>query len=344
MRKIYFFCPSNTNPTGGVKQIYRQVDNLNRLGYLAVLLLKKRSSNKNKWYSTEKIAYNYDIFCKVLSKLGNKKKTLFDSLKRKIRRIKDTVVEKDGIIVMPEIYGSQIHKSLEGRKYVIFNQNCYYTFQHYNFRYSVDNPYLSKDCLGVIVASDDAYKYLRYVFPGINIQKITLGIDKTNFYYSENKAKKICYMPRKLKEDSEQVILILKAKSLIEGWELCALDNMSEEEVARNLREAVLFLSFNHREGFGLPPVEAMACGCYVIGYKGQAGREYFNTEFSEPVADGDIIQFVQSIERAIQDYDRCPSEILNKGKRASEYVLEKYSMENEFETTKKAWENLLVP
>ena len=46
MKKIYFVCPNTTHITGGVKQIYKQVEILNRNGISAyVLLEKKKQSN-----------------------------------------------------------------------------------------------------------------------------------------------------------------------------------------------------------------------------------------------------------------------------------------------------------
>ncbi|WP_018674931.1 glycosyltransferase [Riemerella columbina] len=342
MKSIYFFCPSNDKPTGGVKQIYRQVQMLNQMKYRAFLLLKKKEKRKNSWYSSGHTIYNYNIFFSVLESLGAKKKTIFNTIKKVFNKSNDTMIEPDAIIVMPEIYGKNMHKALGSRKYVIFNQNCFYTFQHYGFEYDKDNPYLNTNCLGVIVASDVAYEYLKYTFPNINIQKITLGIDDKVFHYSCDKKKKICYMPRKLSEDSEQIICILKAKSITEGWELCALDNLAEDEIAKHMKESAIFLSFNHREGFGLPPVEAMACGCCVIGYAGQAGIEYLDSEFSYPIPDGDVIAFVKTIKQVISLFNENATSILAKGKKASEFVLEKYSLDNEFATTKKAWENLL--
>ena len=43
--KIYFVCPSNAFPSGGVKQIYKQVDILNNGGFNAFVLLKNKSKN-----------------------------------------------------------------------------------------------------------------------------------------------------------------------------------------------------------------------------------------------------------------------------------------------------------
>jgi len=46
--------------------------------------------------------------------------------------------------------------------------------------------------------------------------------------------------------------------------------------VADILRSSRVFLSFSQREGFGLPPLEALACGCAVVGYHGFGGRALF--------------------------------------------------------------------
>ena len=37
------------------------------------------------------------------------------------------------------------------------------------------------------------------------------------------------------------------------------IENKTEKEVADIMKESAVFLSFNHKEGFGLPPAEAMS-------------------------------------------------------------------------------------
>ena len=46
----------------------------------------------------------------------------------------------------------------------------------------------------------------------------------------------------------------------------------------------LIFLSFGHPEGFGLPITEAMASGYWVIGYHGGGGRELFRFGASDSV------------------------------------------------------------
>jgi glycosyltransferase involved in cell wall biosynthesis len=47
------------------------------------------------------------------------------------------------------------------------------------------------------------------------------------------------------------------------------------------LKESLLFLSFVNGEGLGLLAVEAMSCGCVVVGYDGMGGKEFFVTLYN---------------------------------------------------------------
>jgi glycosyltransferase involved in cell wall biosynthesis len=57
------------------------------------------------------------------------------------------------------------------------------------------------------------------------------------------------------------------------------LDSASEGEVAETLRHSAVFLSMNRFEGFGLPPLEAMACGCIVVGFHGWGALDYARSD-----------------------------------------------------------------
>ncbi|OIH83329.1 hypothetical protein BLJ79_14605 [Arthrobacter sp. UCD-GKA] len=52
------------------------------------------------------------------------------------------------------------------------------------------------------------------------------------------------------------------------------------------LRRSSIFMSLSDRDGFGLPPAEAMATGCFVVGYAGGGGNEFFDAAYSRQVSD----------------------------------------------------------
>ncbi|BAP33581.1 glycosyl transferase group 1 [Chryseobacterium sp. StRB126] len=343
-RKIYFICPSVSVPFGGIKQIYKYVNILNNHGYNAAVLLKKNKKKANIWYPFTKISYHYELIKNIenSSSSKNHKNSLYEKLKIFFHCFFSPQIEKDALFVFPEIYGKSFHKTIPNHQYVILNQNCYYTFQGYGYDYNEENPYLSKNCMGTIVASENAQKYFDLVFPSHNLYKARLGIDTEVFNFGNKKKRKIAFMPRKLSEDSLQIINIIKARKKLNDWEFFPIDNMDEKEVAQHLKESVFFLSFNHREGFGLPPIEAMSCGCFVIGYSGQGGKEYFKEEFSCLIEEGNIIDFVEKLEHYALEYSTNSDLFFEKGKIASQFVLENYSLENETKDWINIWEKII--
>jgi len=53
---------------------------------------------------------------------------------------------------------------------------------------------------------------------------------------------------------------------------------LTQKALAERYNHQKYFLTLNPIEGFGLPPLEAMACGCAVIGFDSMGGRDYFES------------------------------------------------------------------
>jgi glycosyltransferase involved in cell wall biosynthesis len=85
-------------------------------------------------------------------------------------------------------------------------------------------------------------------------------------------------------------------------------------------------LSFSEQEGFGLPPAEAMACGCYVVGFTGLAGREFFDPATCAPVAEGDVLAFARQVEQAMRSYEEDPDGIRQRALAASARIRREYA------------------
>ncbi|OWP85518.1 hypothetical protein BWK60_13680, partial [Flavobacterium covae] len=244
------------------------------------------------------------------------------------------------ILVFPEIYGNWINHVFPENFKVIFNQNCFYTF--HNTEIGNDSHYLNKKNLATITVSNDSKQYLETTFKDILIERIRLSINENYFNFKKEKKKKICFMPRKLNEDIVQIINILNLRGKLKNWEFIPIDNKSEEEVSKIMKDSFIFLSLNYTEGFGLPPVEAMACGCIVIGYTGQAGKEYLKPDFSFPIEERNIIDFVSTIEKVALDIEKNEYFYLNMSKKASKFVLENYNYSNELNDTLTTWNKII--
>ncbi len=77
----------------------------------------------------------------------------------------------------------------------------------------------------------------------------------------------ICYMPRKLPEHARKIRAEVARSQPKVRW--VEIVDASEEAVAATFHSCGIFLSTQDREGFGLPALEAMSCGCLVAGYPG---------------------------------------------------------------------------
>ncbi|MDR1946885.1 MAG: glycosyltransferase family 1 protein [Desulfovibrio sp.] len=90
---------------------------------------------------------------------------------------------------------------------------------------------------------------------------------------------RIAWMPRKNRALGENIRLIaeniLAREPSAPRMEWTAVHGMRREEVAGVSASCHIFLSTGFPEGFGLPPLEAMASGCVPVGFTGLGGWEY---------------------------------------------------------------------
>ncbi|MHB1241076.1 MAG: glycosyltransferase family 4 protein [Gammaproteobacteria bacterium] len=320
---IHVLCPDNDRPSGGIKILYRHVDVLTRNGFSASIL-HQQPGFRCTWFANS----------------------------TPIRYLSDVRLAQTDFLVIPEIYGPNIAALRDlpgigpgGRK-VIFNQNAYYTFLGHSLD-AVEHPAfampyeMGPEFVAMLVVSEDSRRYLEYAFPDAPVHRIRNAIDASLFAFREEKVRQICFMPRKHPEDALQVLALLRLRGALDGVRVRAIEHMSEREVAEIMQESLIFLSFGYPEGCPLPPAEAMACGCLVVGYDGFGGREYFREEFSHPVPVGDIVSYATAVEQLLAAHARDPGTLRERARRASHYIQEHYSQVNEEHDIVGCWERL---
>lgn len=93
----------------------------------------------------------------------------------------------------------------------------------------------------------------------------------------DSRTVRVAWMPRKNKALAEQIRQIATAADGAGGRrvEWVAIHRMTPEEVAKTLGECHIFLATGFPEGCPLPPLEAMASGCVVVGFSGFGGWDY---------------------------------------------------------------------
>ncbi len=299
----WFVCPHYKSPSGGVRKLYHCVDTLNDAG-LDAAIVHARPGFRCSW---------------------------FENTTRVISASELTLGPRD-IFVVPEVYGRSICNLPPNVRQVIFNQNAYLTLSSLQNGLAYAAPYTNNPDLAlVLVVSQDNADVIRRTFPATPVRRLRLGINPSLYHPPQGpKQRRIVYMPRKRPDDSAAVLAQLRLRGALNGWNIVAIDGRSEAETAELLRTAKVFLSFSFREGFGLPPLEALACGCIVVGYHGSGGREYFHPPFATAVEDGDISDFVSAVEATIYNIDNDPLSADSLAAAAARFALERYPLEVE--------------
>jgi Glycosyl transferases group 1 len=345
---IFYICPWAEKPTGGIKQIFRHVEALNAAGFDAYVLALEPTMPS--WFSSSAsiarvIASRLSSFSMSLSRKKNRTAWISATTAPvvEMRRFPDPGIRRElnstDILVLPEYVGKALRPCGFGSRLVVFNQNAHYTFNGFSHADESTDFIYRGHLLAALAVSTHTSDYLKYAFPGLRVLLTPNGVDGAIFHLgSASKKKQIAFMPRKLPNSIVQVLQILRGRGVLKGWDLCPIDGMPEADVARLLRESAIFLSTCHDEGFGLPPLEAGASGCIVVGYTGYAAQEFMNPEYCYPIAQGDVLGFSKTLEALVLEFNTSPARLLQQAGSYAEFLGKTYSKQYEAERVVAAW------
>lgn len=311
---IYFYLLDNDQPIGGNRTIYRHIEILRRSGVSAVALHQERGFRFT-WFDNHV----------------------------PVDHVSNVAIGPRDLLVVPEPFVPIIARGRVVPRHVVLNQNPFLTWGR--DPEAVSRHYFSgRRPLSIISTSEFTTQFTRFCFPKINVHEVRYSIDPTLFKPNEvEPPKRIAYMPRKgTQADAEILLRMFEDRDSLRDWEIRPLDGLREDLVAAELRSARIFLAVSTREGFGLPPLEAMASGCYVVGYHAIGGREYMKPEFCSTAEPGDICQLAEDVERVIALDSARPGWLREHGLRASAFVRENYSPEREESDAVRIYSDLL--
>jgi hypothetical protein len=306
--------PDLSRPSGGVRTIYRSVDLLNAAGIPAAVVHARKGFRCSWFDNTTSIVY-------PLVRLGAR-----------------------DVLVPPAYLYFREPSLAPGVRKVIFNQGAYRTFSYSRGRAgSVGASLKNADVVGMLAVSEDNMRYLEHAFPGVAIARMHHWIDPAVFRVDVSaRRRKIAVMPKRRRDVFEQLIGILTAREVLVGWELEVLEGLPEHEVAARLRESVLFISLSKADGFGLPPAEAMASGCHVIGFHGMGGREIFRPPFALAIEDGDVLALAIAVEEFLVSYEQRTAELERLAIQGAEFIASTYSRECATEDLRRVFQPLV--
>ncbi len=351
---IFYICPWSPQPTGGIKQIFRHVEALTAAGFDAyVLALETKMPS---WFDSSAAIARVEVQRRFwdLRRSARRKNQIpwltapvgpEIEISRVGHRSTKRRLGADDIVVLPEYFGKALQPCGFGSKLVVFNQNAHYTFTGFAHSDALNGFVYRGHVLGALGVSKHVCDYLQFAFRELPVLLTPNGVDGARFFPADGEKKKqIAFMPRKLPTSIVQVLQMLRGRGSLDGWTLCPIDGMSEADVAKSLRESAIFLSTCHDEGFGLPPLEAGASGCIVVGYTGHAAREFMLPQYCYPIAQGDVLAFAQTLEAVLAEFEQDPRRLRQQAADYAAFLHTHYSKDVEGKSVVKAWGQLCGP
>lgn len=270
MGRIFHVVADYPHPSGGVRRMYRHVHLLNRLGFDAVLVHIQRPF-RTTWHG-------YDVPVAWLSD-------------RPPLRGEDVVVCPESAMELLRLL-----KGVPGRRVV-----CALAWAPRYLQLSPGESWRDYGVRDVITPSPVVAEFIRWSM-GIEATVIPEFVDPGLFRYApEGKTDSVAYMPRK-----DPAGDILRAAYSGKGapfdrYDWIACRDLGQADYAGVLRAARIYLPPSAMEGANVSVLEAMACGCIVVGYHGGGGRAFMRGAGPEQncvlVENGDLPAYGPALE-----------------------------------------------
>lgn len=329
MYRYIFVLPDVTDPVGGVNVAIQISNLLNELGFTSSTLNGSSdytypyfTNNSTRFYyrklqgikflSNSSALYKFPNIIKLLALNRNNNST-------------SLILQRNDIIIIPEFAYPECSNIFRNNRRILLVQDVFGFCQALE-RERVAGTEFIRDFQAIVTTSKAARRAVAQ-FAGRDSLIVSQSVTRPGLDPNHPKIRQIAYMPRKRPQEANLIVSNLKLKKSLRGWEFCRIENVSSKKLDAILNESLIFLSFSSREGFGLPPAEAMAAGCVVVGYTGVGGEEYFQIDKGFPIPDGDIVRFSETVEEIVAEYDGNPQRIDKLRNNAADFVSKEYNI-----------------
>lgn len=300
---VIFLIPYINHPSGGINTIFNMSSTL-----------------------TKNNIHNYMMYIDTNNKNDN------------VRPFNMSDITPSDIFVIPETLPDIVKFNLpKNNRKIIFNQNLEYTINPVNpLKININEIYEEQyNVTDIICVSKHNYHKIKEITPhNINIQLFNHYINDNIFNFNRNKKIQIACMPQKGTSVILNTIFSANVPAVL-------IQGASQKNVAQILKESLIFLCWSDlQEGFFLPPAEAMACGCAVIGNTPGGAIDFMKPEYCYPVHKKENINNI--IKYVLEQYNENPYKILCKTRIASDFILNTYNYKEYENTILKIWHNIL--
>lgn len=248
--RIIFVKRTCVAPSGGHRQIRLLVACINRLGIASEVMFSDRAIKK---YPVQGDDWSFGIKVPI-SPCDFSDAAMY--------------VQPHDVLIFPETNIQSYLKHVHHYRCLVavFIQNAFYALDA-----APANGYFESGVSFVLVTSTHISELATHSLgmPPNRIVLLPCCVEYPGFFDDSvtRKIRRVCYMPRKLPEHAEAIRAIVSKQFPDIEW--IPIEFASDQKVSAAFRSCSVFLSTQDREGFGLPAIEAMRCGCVVAGYRG---------------------------------------------------------------------------
>jgi hypothetical protein len=277
--RIYYVLGDYAPPSGGVRRMYRHVHLLNRLGFDAKLLHQQKPFVTT-WH-------------------GYRVPTGWVSDGFTLRAEDAVVVTENSPALLRGLRAARCRRVV-----------CALAWAPHLLKLEPGETWAGLGVNEVITPSPVVADYLRWRF-GLEATVIGNTVDAALYVHRrEEKSDSIAYMPRK--NPAGPILRSAYARRPpFERWRWAECRDLEHAEYARVLRAARIYLPPSAMEGLNHSVLEAMACGCLVVGYHGGGGRAFMRGSGPEQncvlVENGDLPAYGPILEGVLRELERDP-------------------------------------